>query len=129
MVSLVPRPFGVVVIALFSAVLALGLVATALVSGASGWPLAALGCFMAGVSARHVAVGRALKGAGPRDGTAVPARRLALMRASFAAYALSGAITIVGALLTLSRAPGLLLAFAALCWTWMEGWALWSSRG
>jgi hypothetical protein len=84
------------------------------------WFRAALGLYMYGRALSSLAFSDSLD----RLRRVMRLHPVSGMRLMFATYALAGIAAIVGALVSLDRAPGLIVAFFALCWAWGWGWTL-----
>ena len=84
------------------------------------WFEAALGVVMLGQASRRLAFSRYLMGTRQRLGVSM-ARGFKL---TCATHVLAGGFVIVGALFSLERVFGLIVAFGAFCWVWAWGWVL-----
>lgn len=94
-----------------------------LVSSASSrwaWFGTALGVFMYAQAVQRLAVSRHLQRVRQRVGLS----RVRVFQLTWAAYIVIGGLVIVGALRTLERTFGVIVAYAGFCWIWIWGWAL-----
>ena len=84
------------------------------------WFKAALGVFMLGQAFQWFAFSRHLAGMRRRTGMSMGQ---AFMVAC-ATRGIAGGLVIVGALSSLERVFGLIVAYGAFCWVWLQGWVL-----
>jgi uncharacterized membrane protein len=84
------------------------------------WFKAAMGVYMLGQAFRWFGFSRYLAGIRQRSGMSM-GRAFKVM---IATHVVAGGLVIVGALSSLERVFGLIVAYGAFCWIWLYGWFL-----